>query len=162
MEPGVYQLTAPLSPDSEIVAELVRAWRDARAERLQFLTDLHSADEDRAYLCGTVLPGNEVHVAKIGQQVAGFIAFGHGWVNQLYVAPPFQGRGIGTQLLTIAMRRHPILQLWVFEVNLPAIHFYERRGFRMVERTDGATNEAKRPDLRMQWDAANDGACEGR
>jgi GNAT superfamily N-acetyltransferase len=161
MQPAVYQLTAPLSPQSEIVAELVRAWRAARAERLQFLTDLHSADEDRAYLCGTVLPANEVHVAKVGREVAGFIAFGQGWVNQLYVAPLFQGRGIGTQLLTTAMRRHPTLQLWVFEVNLPAIHFYQRRGFRVVERTDGASNEAKRPDLRMQWDAANGRGSQG-
>jgi ribosomal protein S18 acetylase RimI-like enzyme len=93
----------------------------------------------------------------VDEVIVGFIAFGHGWVNQLYVAPAFQGRGVGTELLAIAQRRNPRLELWVFEVNQPAIEFYERRGFRILERTDGASNEAKRPDLRMQWDGRGGG-----
>ena len=146
------RLTAPLSPDSDLVAALVRLWREARASHLQFLTDLHSADEDRAYLSGVVLPANEVWVAEIDNQLAGFIAFHDGWVNHLYVAPPFQGRGIGSELVAIARRENRTLQLWAFEANEPAIRFYERRGFRVVERTYGESNEAKRPDVRMQWD----------
>jgi ribosomal protein S18 acetylase RimI-like enzyme len=47
------------------------------------------------------------------------------------------------------------LQLWVFAVNSPAIRFYVRRGFRVVERTDGASNEAKQPDARMEWKATD-------
>ena len=35
--------------------------------------------------------------------------------------------------------------------DLSAIRFYERREFRIVERTDGASNEARRPDVRMTW-----------
>ena len=146
------RLTEPLSPESDLVVTLVRLWREARASHLQFLTDLHSADEDRAYLSGVVMPANEVWVAEIETQVAGFLAFHDGWVNHLYVAPAFQGRGVGSELLAIARRENRTLQLWAFEANAPAIRFYERRGFRVVERTDGATNEAKRPDVRMQWD----------
>ena len=33
----------------------------------------------------------------------------------------------------------------------------ETRGFRVVERTDGAGNEAKQPDLRMLWDSSEGG-----
>ena len=149
----VYRLIGPLPPDSKTIEDLVRVWREAREARLRFLTDLHGADEDRAYLSGTVLPANEVWVASVGPAVAGFIAFGRGWVNHLYVAPAFQGHGVGTKLLSIAMRSNPTLQLWAFAVNRPAIEFYERRGFRVVERTDGAGNEAKRADVRMRWDA---------
>src|SRR5215211_5073992 len=109
----VYSLTGPLSPDADIIVELVRAWRQAREHRLQFLTDLHSADEDRAYLCTVVLPNNEVYVAEVDGRVAGFIAFANGWVNHLYVAPAFQGGGVGTQLLTLATRSNSSLQLWV-------------------------------------------------
>lgn len=152
----VYQVTDAHSADSEVVAELVRVWREAREDHLRFLSDLHDADEDRVYLSGTVLPGNQVWIAEADGCVAGFIAFGQGWVNQLYVAPAFQGRGIGTELLTVAMRCNETLQLWAFEVNVPAIQFYERRGFRIVERTDGAANEAKRPDVRMEWSARGD------
>ena len=85
--------------------------------------------------------------------LAGFIAFARGWVNQLYIAPQFQQRGLGTELLGIAKRSGPSLELWAFQVNLPAIRFYQRNGFRIVQRTDGAANEAKQPDVRMRWDA---------
>lgn len=152
--PTIRRLTESLSPDSKTVVRLVDAWREARQEHLQFLLDLHSAAEDAAYLTSQILRTNEVWVAEVDQLIAGFIAFGDGWVNQLYVAPPFQRQGIGSDLLTIAMRSSPRLQLWVFESNLPAIRFYESRGFRVVERTSGASNEAKRPDLRMQWDGS--------
>src|SRR4051812_29217927 len=149
---GVHRISGALPPDSDLIAQLVRVWRDAREARLRFLSDLHTAAEDRRYLSGSVLRANEVWVAQICGRVAGFIAFGHGWVNQLYVAPSFQGRGVGTELLAIAMRQNRSLQLWAFEVNESAIRFYERRGFRVIERTDGAANEAKQPDVRMQWD----------
>jgi putative acetyltransferase len=91
-----------------------------------------------------VLPQNEVWVAEVDGAVAGFIAFAKEWVNHVYVAPRFQGCGVGTQLLALAQRASPSLQLWVFEVNQPALWLYERRGFRVIERTDGAGNEAKK------------------
>ena len=120
-------------------------------DRLQFLIDLHTADEDRAYLSGTLLPQNEVWVAQADTALAGFIAFSPGWVNQLYVAPAFQGQGIGTKLLAIAQRRQFHTRTLGLRGELPAIHFYQRRGFHIIECTNGANNEAKRPDLRMQW-----------
>ncbi len=43
------------------------------------------------------------------------------------------------------------LQLWTFQVNGPAQSFYERHGCRAVERTDGATNEEREPDVRYAW-----------
>src|SRR5215204_871414 len=109
---NVYRLAEALPPNSAMIGDLVRVWREAREDRLRFLTDLHSADEDRAYLSGTVLPANEVWVAEVDPTVAGFIAFAPGWVNHLYVAPAFQGRGVGSELLAIAMRGNRALQLW--------------------------------------------------
>jgi putative acetyltransferase len=156
------QLPRSLSAASEPIVALVRLWREARAECLQFLCDLHDADEDRVYLSQVVLPANDLWVAEVEGTLAGFIAFREGWVNHLYVAPQFQGRGVGSTLLEVAQRRSPTLQLWAFEVNRPAIAFYERRGFRIVEHTDGASNEAKRPDARMQWDRPSAGAWDGQ
>jgi hypothetical protein len=69
------------------VGELVRVFREARRERLQFLIDLHNADEDREYLSRLILPVNEVWVAEVDGRVSGFIAFANGWVNHFYVAP---------------------------------------------------------------------------
>ena len=140
-----------LPPDPALLDDLVSVFLEARRERLQFLIDLHGLDEDREFFRSVVLPQNEVWVAESGGAPAGFIAFGNGWVNHLYVAPAFQGRGVGSRLLDVAKRASPSLQLWAFEANGPAIRFYERRGFRVAERTDGAANEARMPDVRMTW-----------
>ena len=137
-----------------LLDELVGVFLDARRRRLQFLIDLHSLDEDRDFFTRVVLPSNEVWVAEAGGRVVGFIAFAGGKVNHLYVAPPHQGRGVGSALLALARRSNSSLQLWAFQANAEAIAFYERRGFRVVERTDGAGNDAKQPDVRMRWDAA--------
>jgi putative acetyltransferase len=134
------QLPRSLSAASEPIVALVRLWREARAECLQFLCDLHDADEDRVYLSQVVLPANDLWVAEVEGTLAGFIAFREGWVNHLYVAPQFQGRGVGSTLLEVAQRRSPTLQLWAFEVNRPAIAFYERRGFRIMELSNRGTH----------------------
>ena len=83
----------------------------------------------------------------------GIIAFREDWVDQLYVLPASQRRGVGTGLLQIAQRRFPRLHLWTFQRNTPARRFYERRGFVMVEETDGARNEEeeKEPDALYLW-----------
>ena len=146
------------SPAIELIERLVWVFREAREDRLQFLLDLHGPDEDREYFGHVIFAENQVWVAEIGGAVAGFIAFTKEWLNHLYVASEFQGLGVGSKLLAIAKGLNPSLQLWVFQVNLPAIRFYRRRGFRVVERTDGSGNEAKKPDLRMRWDNAEPAA----
>ena len=137
-----------------LLESIVRVWRDARRRRLQFLLDLHDADEDGDYIARVLLPANEIWVAESDDGLVGFIAFAPGWVNQLYVAPKHQGRGVGTALLALAQRGNATLHLWAFKVNVEAIEFYRRRGFRVVEETDGAGNEAKQPDVKMRWDKA--------
>ena len=44
-----------------------------------------------------------------------------------------------------------MLRLWVFQENVGARRFYERRGFRLVRETDGAGNEEKEPDALLEW-----------
>jgi GNAT superfamily N-acetyltransferase len=83
--------------------------------------------------------------------LSGIIAFREGWVEQLYVLPAAQGRGVGTELLDVAKRASDQLELWTFERNAPARRFYEARGFALVEQTDGARNEEREPDARYLW-----------
>ena len=57
-----------------------------------------------------------------------------------------------TQFVDRAKAAHPDgLQLWTFQANAPAQRFYERHGFHEVERTDGAGNEERSPDIRYRW-----------
>ncbi|HEX8523442.1 MAG TPA: GNAT family N-acetyltransferase [Tepidisphaeraceae bacterium] len=153
--PRIYQITQPLAPDDPLILNLVSVWRDARQKYLQFLVDLHTEGEDRNYFSHMLLPHNQVWVAEVDASPRrlplGFIAFSSGWVNQLYIAPSAQRQGLGQRLLDFAKRHHPTLDLWVFEENPHALRFYQREGFQIIERTDGATNEAHRPDLRLRW-----------
>jgi ribosomal protein S18 acetylase RimI-like enzyme len=89
-----------------------------------------------------------------GQELVGIIAFGEGRIEQLYVLPSSQGRGIGTALLAIAQSRFPFLSLWTFQRNAAARRFYERRGFTLVEETDGSRNMEKEPDVMYRWPSA--------
>jgi GNAT superfamily N-acetyltransferase len=75
-------------------------------------------------------------------------------LTHLYVAPAHWGRGAATELLDASRAKAERLQLWVFQRNRAARHFYSRRGFQDCELTDGQGNEEKMPDLRMVWHRA--------
>jgi GNAT superfamily N-acetyltransferase len=81
----------------------------------------------------------------------GIIAFREGWIDQLYVLPTAQRRGVGKDLLQVAQNAFDRLQLWTFQRNAPARRFYEARGFALIQQTDGARNEEKEPDALYLW-----------
>ena len=83
--------------------------------------------------------------------MTGFIAFREGWIEQLYVLPGVQGRGVGTSLLKVAQDGFDHLQLWTFQRNANARRFYQARGFALVRETDGSRNEEKEPDVLYLW-----------
>lgn len=80
---------------------------------------------------------------------------GLGWIDQLYVAPAFTGRGIGSLLLAQAKAElGPPLRLYTFQANMGARRFYKRHEFEPVEFSDGQNNEEKCPDVLYQWTVA--------
>ncbi len=135
------------SGDAEAIAALFSASR----RLLDFLPELHTVEEDRCFIAGTVLRDCAVTVAEADDRIVGFIAERDGWIEQLYVAPAAIGAGIGAALLADAMARNGALELWCFARNTAARRFYERHGFVAVEFTDGADNEAGAPDVRYRW-----------
>lgn len=130
-------------------ADIARLFRRVRTECLSYLPTLHSPDEDVTYF-EEISRSCRVVVAEAGSLV-GFCAARPGWIDHLYVDPVFQGRGIGTKLLRVALNGEDEAELWVFKRNAKAVRFYEHFGFITVEQTDGARNEEKEPDLRMHW-----------
>jgi putative acetyltransferase len=131
------------------VAQLHRASFDAR---LPWLAGLHTPEEDRAYFRDHVYPTSAVHGAFEGGALLGFMALRACWIDQLYVAPGQQGRGIGSRLIALAKAASPVLQLWTFQRNTGARRFYAHHGFVAVEERDGSDNEEGEPDIRYQWE----------
>src|SRR5688572_28254275 len=105
----IRRLDRASASDLALIPDLVRAFVDARRAHLQFLIDLHDADEDHRFFRDVVLPRDEVWVAEVSGILAGFIAFGHGWVNHLYVHPAHQRQGVGSGLLAVAKGVWPAL-----------------------------------------------------
>jgi len=72
-------------------------------------------------------------------------------MDQLYVCPQAQRRGIGTRLLEHAKRGRGRLRLYTFQSNDPAREFYETHGFTAIAFGDGTTNEEGAPDVLYEW-----------
>lgn len=135
------------SDDVPAIAALFR--RVAEATR-PYRPDLHTPEGDREFFGAAVAKGG-VWLAEEDGTLAGFISFGAGWVNHLFIDLGCQGRGVGSALLDLAKAENDALLLWVFQENVKARRFYERRGFRLVRETDGAENEEKEPDALIEW-----------
>ncbi len=131
-----------------------RVHRAAFDHALPWLTGLHSPEEDRRFYRERLFKTCKLWGAFDGDAMTGMIAFHDDWIEQLYVLPEAQGRGVGTTLLEVAKRDSDRLQLWTFQRNAQARRFYQARGFALVEQTDGAGNEEKEPDARYLWTRA--------
>ena len=135
--------------DAPAVADVFLAAREAA---MRYLPQLHTDEETRAWIERVVLPGDEVWLAEEDGRVLGFAALHADVLAHLYVAPDVHGKGIGSALLAKAKELRPAgFRLWVFQRNDAARGFYERRGLRLVELTDGAGNEEREPDALYEW-----------
>ena len=117
------------------------------------LIGLHTPEEDRWFYRKRVFPICQVWGGFDGPDLVGVIAFQRDWIDQFYVLPSHQGRGVGSALLQVAQAEFDHLALWTFQRNQQARRFYERRGFVAVEQTDGAHNEEREPDVMYAWTA---------
>jgi GNAT superfamily N-acetyltransferase len=136
--------------DADALAELATAARRAAVPSMPL--PVHTPEEDREWIGRQVAGEREAWVAEVDERLVGYILLEPGWLHSLYVRPGLTGRGIGTVLLDLAKGLQPDgLALWVFESNVGAQRFYLRHGFTEAERTDGAQNEERAPDIRMVW-----------
>jgi GNAT superfamily N-acetyltransferase len=134
--------------DMDAAARVVRTAFD---QAIPSLAGLHTPEEDQWFFRERVFETCEVWGAFDGAAMRGIIAFREGWIDQLYVLPTAQRRGVGKDLLQVAQNAFDRLQLWTFQRNAPARRFYEARGFALIQQTDGARNEEKEPDALYLW-----------
>ena len=127
-------------------AEIARVLGDWCRE-VPWLPKLHTRDADLAFVRGLLA----THVVRVGfAGGVGFLARRGVAVTALYLAPEARGKGLGKALLDEA-KALGHLQLWAFQANHGARAFYRREGFGEVRFTDGADNDEKLPDVRLEW-----------
>ena len=135
--------------DSEAVATILI---ESRRAFLPFAPSAHPEHEVRQWVRNHLLQTHRVALWEEDGTVVAVLATSEertgSWINQLYVLPGWNGKGIGTKLLQHA---HGILSkpihLYTFQENAGARRFYERNGYKAVRLTDGQDNEEKCPDV---------------
>ncbi|MDQ4045478.1 MAG: GNAT family N-acetyltransferase [Chloroflexota bacterium] len=81
--------------DAEVIAAIHAA---ARQEAMPWLPELHSDDETREWVGTSVLPKQQVWVAEADGEIVGYVSVDGDELNDLYVRPGWQGRGVGAAL----------------------------------------------------------------
>ncbi len=109
-----------------------------RVERAVFAWDAKAAYGLAAFKRS--IAGEEMTLGWAGSTIVGLISVhpSENFIHNLYVDLPWQGCGVGVQLLTAALAgmRGPA-RLKCDIANLPARRFYERLGWREVARSGG-------------------------
>ena len=135
--------------DASEVATVYIASRRAAAE---WLPTVGTDDEVRAFVIHQMVPERETWIAEDSGRIVALLTLHGDDLDQFYVAPDEQRRGVGDAMLAHAKRLRPAgLHLWVFQRNAPARRFYEARGFIAKKFTDGATNMEREADVLYQW-----------
>jgi len=133
-------------------ADVVRVLRASRLRFLPYAPPAHSEAEYLEWVRASLLPSGGVTVATIDERVVGVLATRRtddgSWIDQLYVEPEYCGRGVGSQLMNVALSslRRPV-RLHTFQENRGAHGFYERFGFVAIKWGDGSENEEGCPDV---------------
>jgi ribosomal protein S18 acetylase RimI-like enzyme len=112
----------------------------------------HTDAQVRDWIRDVVIPGRETWAAVAGDLVVGMMVLDGAELDQLYIAPGWTGRGIGSRMVELAKELRPGgLALFTFQVNQGARRFYERHGFLLIDESEGSRNEERQPDVRYAW-----------
>jgi GNAT superfamily N-acetyltransferase len=107
--------------------------------------------QDQEYFQNRILRDNTVWVAVMEGIPIGFMAIKNDFIDQLYIHPGFQRRGIGTRLLDFARITSPDhLWLYTLQVNASARTFYEEQGF-VPEKFGTSPPPENEPDVEYHW-----------
>jgi RimJ/RimL family protein N-acetyltransferase len=140
--------------DAPRVADLMLL---SRRTFLSYLPSPRSDEEIRRWIGGVLIPRGGVTLAEgKDHELLGIMALSfdgeYSWVEQLFIAPPVVGQGIGSRLLKLALAHlQPPVRLYTFQANERARRFYEKHGFQAIRFTDGEANEERWPDVLYEW-----------
>jgi 8-oxo-dGTP pyrophosphatase MutT (NUDIX family)/GNAT superfamily N-acetyltransferase len=147
-DPASAGIRPAVPPDVDAVTAVYLRSREAALPDFPWA---HGGEDVRGWVARELMPWGGLDVVDVAGVPVAMMVSGHGWVQQLYVDPAWQGRGLGGRLLAAAQQRSPSgLQLWTFVANRRARRFYARHGFREAGGT-GGDNEEGMPDVLLVW-----------
>jgi GNAT superfamily N-acetyltransferase len=135
--------------DAEIISDILIY---SRKEFIPYAPSVHTEVEVRNWVRDTLMPNCTITVALSDFEVVGVMAISHkdgvNWVDQMYLAPSFVSKGIGSMFLKDLISTLPQpFRLYTFQQNTGARRLYERYGFKALEFSNGERNEESCPDV---------------
>jgi len=124
------RIRAYMASDNE---KLSTIWLDASLSAHAFISE-ERLREQQILIETTYLPNSETWVACQSWEPIGFISLVDSFIGGLFVAPHYQGQGIGRFLVTHAMALKEELRLEVYLDNRRALAFYQTLGFEELSR----------------------------
>ena len=110
--------------------------------------------------------GVNILVLDFDEVIAGYVTIGRnrartlpfdGEIFELYLAPEYQGVGLGTRLFLSARQELARMNMsssvvWVLDDNQPAIRFYENAGGRRISKATESFGDVKLAKTAFAWD----------
>ena len=119
---------------------------------------------DMTWWRSQIKTGEPIMVLEVAGKVGGYATAGvsrsrggqQGEIYELYLAPHFQGLGLGEHLFEacryrLDQRRLRGLMVWALAENRAAIDFYERRGGRQVAQVHERFGRVKLEKIGLGW-----------
>ncbi|WP_111558763.1 GNAT family N-acetyltransferase [Paracoccus sediminilitoris] len=108
-------------------------WFEASLEAHPFIGEKRLT-EQRKLIEEAYLPKAETSVVCLDGEAVGFIGLLGCFIGGIFIAPGWQGHGIGRRLIADALARKGELSLEVYIENERAVRFYRTLGFQEVSR----------------------------
>jgi len=129
---------------------MAKTLRQSTRTAYTFLSWTHDDDSYATFVEATLPTWSAVRVAAADGAVVGFACLRDDLLDQLFVLPAWQGRGVGGLLFDDIKRLRPSgFTLYTFEKNHAARRFYEHRG--CVEAGRGFSEEEQESDILYAW-----------
>ena len=130
------------------IPEIVNIWYEVSLQAHGFIPGEYWR-KNKDQMSNKYIPMSETFKAMKGDKILGFISLLDDYLAAIFVKSEFQGRGIGSLLLSHAMSIRNHLELKVFQKNKHSVAFYKAKGFSVIaESTDNDTGE---DEFVMQW-----------
>ena len=140
---------------SDDFSGVTKLWRRAREQAFPDFQRRkgHTFEDDQAYFKDVILVNNDVWVGELGGKPVAFMAIAGDFIDQLYVDPDYQRRGLGEALLDHARSLSPEhLWLYTLQINTNGRAFYEKNGFHIHKLGISPAPESE-PDVEYHWNA---------
>lgn len=113
--------------------EIICVWEKSVRASHHFLSE-SDIDEIRSKMPSHYLPNVTLFVVRDEDNaIAGFIGLSDDMIEMLFIAPEYQGSGIGTLFVKFALDKG-IDKVDVNEQNVRAFEFYRKHGFNVIAR----------------------------